>query len=74
MATKEYTRAELEELFYTQYYGKIVTISLPGKERVSGLVDEVAFDQFGELILQVGGMKYECSLAWIKQCIKIIRQ
>lgn len=73
MATKKYTRQELEALLTRRYKGQVIQFNYPGKELVSGMCDQVSIDDNFDLILQIKDTRYTCSVESINDCIKILR-
>ena len=73
MAKRTYTREELESTLSAYYKRKLCSFSYPGKDIVSGIVDELAVDHDGTVIVHIRGKRYESSLEAFQDCIKILK-
>lgn len=73
MASKTYTRQELEDVLEKRYVGKLVLFKYPGKESINGIVNSIALDHNGEVILNIMQHTYRISLESFQECIEILR-
>lgn len=73
MATKEYSRVELEKVLDQKYKGKYISFTYPGYQQVHGICNRVAFDHNGMVILSIGEKRYEVSLESLRDCTRVLR-
>lgn len=73
MATKVYTRQELEDTLEKKFNGKIIRFAYPGHPPINGMCSQVAVDHKGDLILVINDKRCSCSIESIRDTVSIVR-